>query len=173
MIKKITFILILTLSVINPVFTAESETLWGISKTDLINRLKLESYSTFKPSEKPEYSNRIIDFFNSMASDQKFDITILRTGEKPEVDYCFFNEKLYSISEDWGNIEIIKAGEILKSLKAKYTEVSTENKDQHVVYSFKKDKTKIVLYKKTESDKSVNIKIFYYSTTLFSMLLAQ
>ena len=173
MIKKIKLTVILTLALINPLMTAEMETLWGISKPDLINRLQLENYSTFKPSEKPEYSNRIIDFFNSMASDQKFNITIIRTGFKPEIDYCFFNEKLYSISENWGNIDITNAGDLLRTLKKQYSEISAENKDQCLIYSFKKDKTKVVFYKKSDGTNSVNVNIFYYSTTLFSMLFAQ
>lgn len=171
--KKIIITAIIALTVVNYIDAAEPETLWGISKTGLISKLKMENYTTFKPSEKPEYNNRIIDFFNSMSSEHKFDISILRAGTKPEIDYCFFNEKLYSVSEDWGDIETAKAEEILKTLRCRYADATTEKKDQYTVYSFKKERTKVVLYKKTDIHSIVNVKIYYYSTALFSMLLVQ
>lgn len=171
--KKKIFTAIIALTIITPLAAAEPETLWGISKTGLINKFKIENYSMFKPSEKPEYNNRIIDFFNSMSSENRFDIFILRAGIKPETDYCFFNEKLYSVSEDWGDIETAKAEEILNNLKCRYAGATAEKKDQYTVYSFKKERTKVVLYKKCNIDKFVNVKIYYYSTVLFNMLLVQ
>ena len=173
MIKKIILPLILTLIMILPLFPAELEKLWGISKTDLTGSLKLENYSTFKPEEKPGYNNKIIDFFSSMNPEERAAIFIIRTHGNPEIDYCFFNEKLYSVSEEWGDIDKLRAQDLLKTLKDKYSEISTEEKNPFIIYSFKKGKTKVLLYKKVIDEKSVHIKIFYYSSDLFSMLLNQ
>jgi len=173
MIKKAIFLIILTFSIVGPLFSSELEKLWGISQDDLISRLKLQNYLTFKPEEKPEYNNRIIDFFSSMNTEDRAVINILRTGENPEIDYCFFNKKLYSISENWGNIDITRAGDLLKTIKGNYSNIKTENKDSYIVYSFKKNKTKGLLYKKVIDEKSVRIRIFYYSTDLFSMLFCE
>jgi len=173
MIKKLILSMLMALTIITPLFSSEIEKLWGISKTDLISRLKLENYSTFKPEEKPEYSNRIIDFFSSMKRDEKAVITILRSSGKPETDYCFFNEKLYSISEEWGNIDKSASNDLLKKIKVNYTELSVEEKNPDITYSFKKNKTKVLLYKKILDEKLVQIKIFYYSTDLFNMLLGE
>jgi len=156
---------------ISPLSPSDSGKLWGISGTDLIKKLKLENYTTFKPEDKPDYSNRIIDFFGSMNSDNKVIITIIRTSGIPEVDYCFFNDKLYSISEDWRSIDKSKAYDILKNTKQKYDEISSEGKNNNIIYSFKKDKTKIMLYEKVIDEKMVQVRIFYYSKDLFSIFL--
>ncbi len=171
MIKKIILLFVLILTIIAPLSPSEFEQLWGMSKSDLIARFKLKDYSTFKPEDHPEYNNRIIKFFNSMNSDGKTAITILRIDGKPETDYCFFNEKLYSVSEEWGNVEKGRANDLLKSIECSYSSISTEKKNPDIIYSFKKNKTKVLLYTKFIDDKSVRLKVFYYSTDLFSMML--
>jgi len=173
MIKKIILPAILTLIIINPLHSSEIEKLWGISKTDLISSLKLENYNSFKPEDNPEYSNRIVDFFSSMNPEGRAGITIIKIYGTPETDYCFFNEKLYSMSEEWGNIDRTSAYNLLKTLKEKYSEQSKDEKSPDTIYSFKKNKTKVLLYKKVIDEKSVQIKIFYYSTDLFRMFLSE
>lgn len=171
--KQIILLTIITLTVANPLFSSEPEKLWGISKTELISRLKLKNYSTFKPEENPEYSNKIIDFFSTMNPEERAVISIIKSQGTPEMDYCFFNEKLYSISEEWGNVDRNRAHTILKSLVEKYAEPSTDGKNQYTIYSFKKNKTKILVYKKAIDEKSVQIKIYYYSTDLFGLFLSE
>jgi len=173
MTKKVIFLIILSLSIASPLFSSDIEKLWGISQNDLITRLKLKNYSTFKPEEKPDYSNKIIDFFSSMSTEERAVIVILRAAGNPEIDYCFFNEKLYSVSENWGNINTTGADELLKNIKDKYLKISAEDKNPLTVYSFKKNKTKGLLYKKVIDDKTVRVKVFYYSTDLFSMLFCE
>ena len=135
--------------------------------------MKLENYSTFRPEEKPEYSNRIIDFFSTMNPEERAVITIVKIPGTPEMDYCFFNEKLYSISEEWGNMDRTRAHNLLKSLVEKYSEPSTDEKNTNIIYSFKKNKTKILVYKNVIDEKSVQIKIYYYSTDLFGLFLSE
>jgi hypothetical protein len=173
MIKKILLSITTVLLLMNPLFSEELEKLWGISRSDLISRLRLVNYSEFKPEDKPEYTNKVIDFFSSMNPEERAVITILRVQGKPDVDYCFFNEKLYSISEDWGNIDRTKAGEILKDIKGNYSELSSDDKNPVIIYSFKKRKTKGLLTKKIIDERSVQVRIFYYSTDLFGMLFSE
>ena len=61
----------------------------------------------------------------------------------------------------------------IKTLKDKYTEQSVEDKSPNIIYSFKKNKTKVLLYKKAIDERSVQIKILYYSTDLFRMLISE
>ena len=176
MITKIKNIILLTIAIlttVNPLISAEPEKLWGISKTELISRLKLENYSTFKPEDNPEYSNKIIDFFSTMNPDERAVITIIKSPGSPEIEYCFFNEKLYSISEEWGNVDRNKAHNILKALVDRYAEPLTDGKNLYTIYSFKKNKTKILVYKKAIDEKSVQIKVYFYSTDLFGMFLSE
>ncbi len=171
--KNIILLIIAVLTTVNPLISAEPEKLWGISKTELISRLKLENYSTFKPEDNPEYSNKIIDFFSTMNPEERAVITVIKSPGTPEMEYCFFNEKLYSVSEVWGNVERNKAHNILKSLVEKYSQPSTDEKNPYSIYSFKKNKTKILVYKKAIDEKSVQIKVYYYSTDLFGLFLSE
>ena len=172
-IRKIILITLLTPAIAVPLFSSEPEKLWGISRTELISRYKLENYLLFKPEDNPEYSNRIIDFFSSMNPEERALITIIKTNGNPVTDYCFFNEKLYSVTEEWGNLDRTKAHNLIKTFKDKYTEQSMEDKSPNIIYSFKKNKTKVLLYKKAIDERSVQIKIFYYSTDLFRMLISE
>lgn len=173
MIKKPAIILILTLIIMTPIFSSEPEKLWGISKDDLINKLKLENYSIFRPEDKPDYNNKIIDFFTSMNPEDRPDIIILRTNGIPETDYCFFNSKLYSISEQWGDVDKTKVTNILKILKGRYPELSTDKKKPDILYNFRKEKTKVLLYEKVIDEKSSQVRVFYYTISLFSILLSE
>ncbi len=172
MIKKI-LLIIITISIYNPLFSSEFEKLWGISSIDLRTKLKIENCITFKPEDNPAYSNKIIDFFSTMNPDVKANIIILRTPGKPEIDFCFFNEKLYSVSEEWGNVDNSKANNLIKNLKENYQAISIEDKSPDIIYNLKKDKTKIYIYKKVIDERSVSIRIFYYSTDLFRILLSE
>ena len=155
---------------ITPLFPAEFEKLWGITRIDLVSRLKIENFTTFKPEDNPAYSNKIIDFFNTMKPETGTKISILRTNGKPVIDFCFFNERLYSVSEEWGPVDSGKADIIINTLKEKYSVISIEHKNPEIIYNLKRDKTKIYLYIKTIDEKSASIRIFYYSTDLFRML---
>jgi hypothetical protein len=167
----ITFILIL--SIITPLSSAGFEELWGLKSSELINRLSISSFSTFKPGENPSYNNKIIDFFCTINPEIKSSITILRSPGKPERDFCFFNERLYSISEEWDLIEINSAKRLINAVKEKYPLVSTEEKPAETIYNFKKNKTKVYLYRKAVDKDSVSIRIYYYSTDLFGILLRE
>ena len=171
--KKLIHSVIIALVIITPLSGSEIENLWGITRNDLITKKKIENYITFKPADNPEYKNRVIDFFSAMNSDSKADIIILRTQGKPEIDYCFFNTKLYSITEVWYDVENNKAQAILKTINDIYPQISYEKKNPEFIYSFKKDRTKVLVYKKIMNDNSVNMKVVYYSMDLFGMLLSE
>jgi hypothetical protein len=171
MIRNLIFISVFILSFANNIFSADQESLWGVSKDSLLGRLKPENCTVFRLQDKPEYSNRIIDFFNSMNSDSNTSIVIVRHQGKPEIDYCFFNEKLYLITEEWNSVETSEAQSLLNGLKQKYLEIPAAEKKQGILYSFKKDKTKVLLHRKALDSKLYKIRIFYYSTDLFCMLL--
>jgi hypothetical protein len=167
--KILTFIIIF--STITPLSSAGYEELWGIKTGELINRLRIADFTTFQPGDNPAYNNKIIDFFCTINPEAKRTITILRSSGKPETDYCFFNERLYSISEEWNSIGITKALELINTVKEKYPLINTEKKSAETIYNFKKNKTKVYLYHKAVNTESVSIRIYYYSTDLFGVLL--
>lgn len=173
MIKKILFLIILTVTIAHQLSAADPEVLWGISKDSLINRLKLENYTTFKPEDRPEYNNRIINFFTSMNPEAKTSILILRAPGSPEIDYCFFNERLYSISENWGDIDKNKVLNLENTIKTKYSDLSPGDNNSNMILSFQKNKTKGVLCKQIVNENTIHINIFYYSVSLFNLLFTE
>lgn len=171
--KKQIITIILTFSIIIPLSPAGFEELWGLKSSELIHRLSISNFSTFKPEDNPTYDNKIIDFFCTINPDAKKTITILRSPGEPETDFSFFNERLYSISEEWDSIEIFKARELINTFKAKYPLITVDEKTAETIYNFKKNKTKIYLYQKPVDKETVSIRIYYYSTDLFSILLQE
>ena len=171
--KKQILTFIVIFSIITPLSPAGFEELWGLKSSELIKRLNISSFSTFKPGDNPSYNNRIVDFFCTINPEVKSTITILRSPGKPERDFCFFNERLYSISEEWVSIDINSAQGIINALKEKYLLITVDEKTTETVYNLKKNKTKAYLHRKSVDKQSVNIRIYYYSTDLFGILLRE
>lgn len=154
------------------VYATEVESLWGISKSDLIKKLKVDVYEIFKPSDKPQYKNRVIDFFTTMCSEEKSEIIILRIAGNPEIDYIFFNDKLFSVSEEWGEIDRNRAKGLIKSIETDYNGSQTAGSTDGL-YSFRKNRTKVLIQKKDINSGSSRFRVFYYSMDLFNMLLRE
>jgi len=152
------------------VHSHEYEKIWGTIQHNFIQSLNTTDYVIFRPEEKPEYKNRIVSFFYSMGGNG-VKVNILRIKGVPEKDYCFFNNLLYSVSEDWGNISLNNADSIIKKLKAEYIVQNVVNKEGTTIITFEKDRNKIILYKKPVEINSIQLKVFYYSNDLFNILL--
>ncbi|PKL19201.1 MAG: hypothetical protein CVV49_02165 [Spirochaetae bacterium HGW-Spirochaetae-5] len=171
--KKQVLTFILIFSIIAPLSPAGFEELWGLKSSELIIRLNISNFSTFKPGDNPSYNNRIIDFFSTINPEVQSKITILRYPGKPERDFCFFNERLYSISEEWDSIDMNSAQGIINAVKEKYPLINVDEKTAETVYNLKMNKTKVYLHRKTVDKQSVNIRIYYYSTDLFGILIRE
>lgn len=152
-------------------YSQEYESLWGINQQRFISTLPSSSdYMTFRPDEKPEYRNRIISFFYSMGG-EGISVNVLRVNGLPEKDYCFFNNMLYSVSEDWGNISAGRADSIIKNIESRYDRQSENSKEITTIITFVKERNKIILYKKPVDRDIVKLRIFYYSNDIFNILL--
>jgi hypothetical protein len=155
---KLIFILFI---ITGEAYSHEYENLWGIQQQNFINSLASAEYTIFRPSEKPDYKNRIISFFYAMGGDC-VSVNILRVKGMPEIDYCFFNNMLYSVSEDWGNISTKSTDSIIKKIENGYSVNNIDNKDHTTIITFEKNKNKIILYKKPIDRDIVKLRIFYY-----------
>ena len=165
--KYILFFLVIAINA----YSSEYDKLWGIERQEFAKNLSPESdYEVFKPEEKPEYNNRIFSFFKSMGG-SGFDIKVLRVKGKPEKDYCFFNDRLYSVSEDWGETSSKNSDNILDHYHKEYNKPQVESKESMTVYTFSKDKTRILIYKKASGHGRVRLRVFHYTNEVFSMLL--
>lgn len=150
----------------------EYEKIWGTIQQNFIQSLITSDYITFRPEEKPEYKNRIVSFFYAMGGNG-VRVNILRIKGVPEKDYCFFNNLLYSVSEDWGNLSLNNADAIIKKIKKDYIVKNIDNKEDTTIITFEKDRNKIILYKKPVDYDCIKLRIFYYTNDLFNILLKE
>jgi len=150
----------------------EYEKIWGIRQQNFINTLSSSDYIVFRPEEKPEYKNRIISFFTGMSGDG-VKVNVLRIKGLPEKDYCFFNNMLYSVSEDWGNIALKNADSIIKKIEYNYSIKNVDTRDGFAIITFEKDRNKIILYKKPVDNNFLKMKIYYYTNDIFNILLKE
>lgn len=170
MTKRIFFITVIFIAIQQLVYGSDYDNIWGNGKNSFISKYKSDNYIVFNTKDEPDYTNRIIEFFTSMNSNNRVDITIVRIIGKPEIDYCFFNEKLYSVSEDWGDIDTRAAGKLVQAIEKKYTSHSIGKKKTETIHSFEKNKTKVVFQQTLSGTNTVRVKIFYYSTDIFRSL---
>ncbi|HOP30122.1 MAG TPA: hypothetical protein P5120_09775 [Spirochaetota bacterium] len=151
-------------------YSHDYEKLWGTGQQNFINSLTSSDYILFNPEDKPEYKNRIISFFRIMGGDGAR-VSVLRIKGSPEIDYCFFNNMLYSVSEDWGHITSKNAKSIITKIENHYIKKSIDTKEETTVITFEKDKNKIIIYKKPVDDNFIKLRIFYYTNEIFNILL--
>ncbi|HPX90202.1 MAG TPA: hypothetical protein PKZ93_01665 [Spirochaetota bacterium] len=121
-------------------------------------------------SDEDSVKSKINLFFNSIKGESN-KLEILRKKGNPEKDFCFFNEKLYVVTEDWGKQNLSKAREISRTLENTYKFVKNEVAGKLTTTTFLKDKTKIILYKKELSPEYFAISIVFYDTQIFNLLL--
>lgn len=162
------FLLFILLS--GEAYSSDYEKLWGTGQQNFINSLTSTDYVIFRPEDKPEYKNRIISFFNAMGGDG-VRVNILRISGSPEKDYCFFNNMLYSVSEDWGNTTLKNADSIIRQIENRYKIKNIDKKDETTIITFEKDKNKIILYKKPVDYNCIKLRVFYYTNNIFNILL--
>ncbi len=165
-----TFILLFFTSVLH---AQEYSSQWGISQTDFMRTIPPSAeFYTLKPDEVPDSNNRIITFFKTM-SGEGITIDILRIKGQPVKDYCFFNNRLYSVTEEWNYISFRNADKLINAFGSTYTSIGKEQKDGVTIYSFTKDKTKIIIYRKPVDSSYEKIKILFYTNDVFNILLKE
>jgi len=168
---KILITLLILLNYLD-IYGIKYEEIWGMNKTEFISKnqdcenIDISSLKTDEDSVR----NKINLFFNSIKG-ESHKLEILRKKGNPEKDFCFFNEKLYVVTENWGKQNISKAREITKTLENSYKIVKNEAAGKLTTTTFLKDKTKIILYKKEISSQYFDINIVFYDTEIFNLLL--
>lgn len=150
------------------------EKMWGTEYISFIKKIPADrKYREFKPSDRPGYSNRIINFLKSIDPGVKNDLKILRIPGKPATDYLFMKNRLYSVTENWGIVDKSLAEKILQSLLKKYKKPVKKEKGTLSIYTFVKGRTKIILYQKPQDNFTVKVRLYTYSMDLFSSMFAR
>ena len=147
---------------------------WGMSK-DIIIKKYLTSgkkYTEFTPIDKPEYKNRIMNYIIAIDKKLKNKIKILRIKSYPERDFLLVNNKLYSVKELYGEISNKKLNKIVKILTSTYGKSNVQKDKNMAIYTFSKEKTKVILLTYFKSNK-VDCNIYFYASKLFKMLISE
>jgi hypothetical protein len=127
----------------------------------------------FTPGERPKYKNRILSYITAIDNKLVDKIIILRVKTRPETDYLFVNNKLYSIIENWDDIDQNTEKEIQVNLKKQFGESRVQKDKNFYIYSYDGDNTKVLWYLMKAPGKKSACKIYYYTRQLFRLLISE
>jgi len=149
------------------------EELWGKNSEQLKKLVsKDKRIYSFDPAKQLRYRNRIYSLFTSMGVNSEY-INILRLEGNPLIDFMFYKNKLYSATEDWRNTKKSNIEKLKIMLKKRYGKADIQFKDDLTIYSYKKNRTVVILYTKEIDNSSSRCKVYYYSKKIFNTLFAE
>jgi hypothetical protein len=152
-------------------FSLQNYKQWGISRDEVISKyLAADKFTEFKPSARPEYENKIMNYIVAIDSGLKDRIQILRGGKGPRADYLFVDEKLYCVLEDYDLISVAALGELVKGMSSIYGKSNIQKDRSMTIYSFFSSETKVLVLASVKSGR-VEVKAYYYASKLFKMLI--
>ncbi len=171
--KTITGLILFLILILLPEISFPYEKIWGTKYNIFIKSLdrKIE-YTEFDPSEKPDYKNRITGFINSLNSSAGKEIKIVRLKITPETDYLFYGGRLCGITENRGEIKIKEGEKILKDLTLKFGNPETDKKSSLYIYTFKKGRTRVILYQHLIDNMTMRCKVYSYTNDIFNSLFS-
>lgn len=146
---------------------------WGTPSTTFVRGLK-ESHIPFRefsPSGEPRYENKIMNYILAIDGTLETRMIIVRTRTAPLRDYLMVKGKLYSILEHYGTVSSSKLEELVKTLTATYGPPQLQKTATVKTYSFSGRGTKALLLVHRKSA-DVECRIYYYSNSIFKMLIA-
>lgn len=146
---------------------------WGMCKDDVVKKhLGAASYSSFSPSAKPEYDNKILNFILAINNDTKEKISIMRSAGVPERDYLLINGKLYSVLENYGAIPSSGLDRVIGELSSTYKSPTVQKDKNMVTYSFYGKDTKVLVLS-SQKQNLVDCKVYHYAGKLFRILISE
>jgi len=147
---------------------------WGALLEKVKNTLPQDTpFTEFSPGEKPDYKNKILSYITAIDNKLYDKIVILKKQSSPETDYLFVNNKLYSIIENWGDIDQQTEKEILSALAKQFGKAQLQQDKNFWIYSYDSEKTKVLCYLIKLPDKRSTCKIYFYTRQLFRMLISE
>lgn len=165
--------LILIAASINADADNSFEKYWGKDYSSFIASIeKTAEYTVFNPEEKPDYKNRIVGFITSLNSESKKDLKVVRVMAKPETDYLFFNRRLCAVTENMGVIPLKTGENLLKDLTRKYGHPEKEKKSSLYVYTFRRGRTRVILYQQLIDNSRMRCRVYGYTNDIFNSLFS-
>ena len=169
-----TFCLILfIIFILSPGILYSYEQVWGRDYKKFIDSIdRVIEYTEFDPADKPDYKNRIVSFIYSLNRAANKEIRIVRLKLNPETDYLFYGRKLCGITENRGLINIKEGEIILNNLTRRFGVPEAEKKSSLYIYTFKKNRTRIILYQQILDNNTMRCKVYSYTNDIFNTLFS-
>jgi hypothetical protein len=147
---------------------------WGTQMLKVKKTLPSDKESVqFTPKDKPKYKNKILSYITAIDNKLLDKIIIVRVKSQPEIDYLFVNDKLYTILENWGNIDPKTEKDIQARLASIFGQPLIQQDKNFYIYSYNSDKTKVLYYLMKSPDGKSKCKVYYYTKQLFRMLITE
>jgi hypothetical protein len=127
----------------------------------------------FSPADDPNYENKILSYITAIDADLIKKITIVRVKSQPMVDYLFVSDKLYTVMENWGEVDPNKSKEIETGLTTQYGAPLVQQDKNFYTYSYNNDKTKVLFYLVKKADGKATCIVYYYTKKLFRILITE
>jgi hypothetical protein len=171
--KTVTSLTLFLLIILSPEISFSYEKVWGTDYKKFIESIdRGTDYTEFDPADKPDYRNRIAVFIYSLNKGAEGEIKIVRLKINPETDYLFYRGKLCGITENRGLINITEGEKILKNLTRKFGDPEADRKSSLYIYTFKKGRTRIILYQQLIDNKSMRCRVYSYTNDIFNTLFS-
>jgi len=146
---------------------------WGMRRDAVAAKyLKGVEHTSFTPSSKPEYENKILNFILAINADIKDRITIIRSDTAPPRDYLLINNKLYSVMENYGVMPSAGLDKVIDGLSSVYRQPNIQKDKNMVTYSFYGKETKVLVLS-YQKQNLVDCKVYHYASKLFRILITE
>lgn len=146
---------------------------WGSKKADLTSALGAGRCTEFRPTDRPKYRNKILSYITAIDADLESKIVIVRTESKPVVDYLFVNDRLYTVMENWGQVDSATEKSIQSRLGGRFGQPIIQKDTNLHIYSYNNDTTKVLCYFTRLPEGAAQCKVYYYTRKLFRMLITE
>ncbi|TAL30350.1 MAG: hypothetical protein EPN93_19730 [Spirochaetes bacterium] len=147
--------------------------IWGTQKTDALGALAAGArYREFTPSAEPSYQNIIMNYILMINKDLSESIAVVRVATRPEKDLLFINGKLYSVTENFGAIARDALDAQLRRLSSDYGSPVVQADPALTTYTFTTSATKVIVYAYPRPQ-AVDCRVYFYSASLFKMLMSE
>ena len=146
---------------------------WGVKKAAVTAALGADRCTEFKPADKPKYRNKILSYIKAIDADLESKIVIVRTSSRPVIDYLFVGDKLYTIMENWGQVDPVTERKIRTRLDGTFGLPNLQKDTNLHIYSYQNDATKVLCYVTRLPDGASRCKVYYYTRRLFRMLITE
>jgi hypothetical protein len=147
--------------------------IWGTQKMDALGALVAGArYREFTPSAEPSYQNIIMNYILTINKDLADGIAVVRVASRPEKDLLFINGRLYSVTENFGAIARDALDAQLRRLSSDYGSPVVQVDPALTTYTYTTSATKVIVYAYPRTQ-AVDCRVYYYSASLFKMLMSE